>query len=193
MTASGGGRRRPIVVVGALSLAYEGLPADLATTRARQAAAMVERLRSAPGRPVLDLGLVADLAGAVALAPAIAAARPSAIVVLVLGAIRADVGMALAGDESIPVLVWAGQDRASYPPDHRPIDAVAGAGPVGAYALANALVRAGRPVRCEIGEELGAAAGDWVRAAGIAADLGDARFGLVGTVPRLRCRLRRRR
>jgi L-fucose isomerase-like protein len=51
---------------------------------------------------------------------------------------------------------------------------------VGAYAVTNALVRAGHPARCEIGEALGPGTIAWLRAAGFASDLAGARFGLIG-------------
>lgn len=180
MTAAGRDHPRPIAIVGALSLAYEGLPSDLLESRAAVAATLVTRTRGRLGRPLVDLGVVTDLEGARACGEALAAADPAAVIVLSMGAIRADMGMALVARTAVPVVVWAVPDQASYPQHHRPVDAVAGAGPVGAYALSNALVRDGRRVRSDIGGDLDASTVAWLRAAGFAADLAGARFGLVG-------------
>ncbi len=173
-------RRRPIAVVGALNLSYEGLPADLRETRTADAADVTRRLQDRLGRPLVDLGLVTDLDGAATADQAITALDPAAIVVLALGAIRADVGAAIVASSTAPVLVWAVTDDAPFPDDHRPIDSVVGAGPVGAYAMTNALVRLGRSVRCEVGAEPAPGTIAWVRAAAFAADVARARFGLVG-------------
>ena len=80
----------------------------------------------------------------------------------------------------MPVLLWSPGDHSTFPATHSPVDAVAGAGPVGAFALANELLRAGATFRVDADPKLAPDTVAWLRAAGLAADLRSARFGTVG-------------
>jgi L-arabinose isomerase len=176
------GHRGPIAYIGVMSLAYEGLPAGLLEQRTAESAAGAALIGRATGRVVSDLGVVSDGAGTQAVADAAArieALQPCAVVVRSQGAVRADLVPALGIGRGAPVLVWAPGDHATFPATHSPVDAVAGAGPVGAFALANELLRLGATWRVDADPRLSPDTLAWLRATGLAADLRAARFGTV--------------
>ena len=170
--------RRLIGLLPTLSLAYEGMPADLQERKRAEAVAAARVLELGLGDEVLLAEPVSSVAEGEAAGRALRDADVYAVVVLPTIATMAAFPWAALDLVQAPVVVWS---RTETSPEPRSTsDVVYASSPIGAAAIGNVLARSGRPFRVASGPDLSERAAAFLRGARAAGSLRGAAFAHFG-------------